>query len=239
MSEPTTSSLSETSANLADLESQLKTASEKNQLHLIEQISATGEAGLIILKQFLQERHKDSVNFIDGKIYQVLLKSDSPEIADFLGTAYPHGVVSLQSLLGIDYSPVQELLAKQDYQAADRVSMQKLCELAGPQAMERKWLYFTEIDKFPVEDLQTLDRLWQVYSEGKFGLSVQREIWLGVGKNWDKLWPKIGWKSGNTWTRYPGEFTWDLTAPRGHLPLSNQLRGVRVIEKLLTHPAWG
>lgn len=239
MSEPTTSSLSDASANLADLESQLKTASEKNQLQLIEQIAATGEAGLIILKQFLQERQQDPVNFIDGKIYQVLLKSDSPEMADFLGTNYPNGVVSLQSGRGIDYSPVQELLAKQDYQAADRVSMQKLCELAGPQAMERKWLYFTEIDKFPIEDLQTLDRLWQVYSEGKFGLSVQREIWLGVGKNWEKLWPKIGWKSGNTWTRYPGEFTWNLTAPRGHLPLSNQLRGVRVIEKLLTHPAWG
>jgi hypothetical protein len=29
-----------------------------------------------------------------------------------------------------------------------------------------------------------------------------------------------------------------LTAPVGHLPLSNQLRGVRVMEALLCHPAW-
>ncbi|NET49629.1 MAG: hypothetical protein F6K09_13095, partial [Merismopedia sp. SIO2A8] len=49
---------------------------------------------------------------------------------------------------------------------------------------------------------------------------------------------KIGWKSGNSCTRYPNEFTWDISAPAGHLPLSNQLRGVRVMSSLLSHPAW-
>ncbi|PLZ94121.1 hypothetical protein CI594_16205, partial [Fischerella thermalis CCMEE 5196] len=44
---------------------------------------------------------------------------------------------------------------------------------------------------------------------------------------------------GNNWTRYPQEFTWDLSAPKGHLPLSNQLRGVRVIASIFAHPAWG
>ncbi|PLZ36777.1 hypothetical protein CBP27_11530, partial [Fischerella thermalis WC542] len=57
--------------------------------------------------------------------------------------------------------------------------------------------------------------------------------------NWDNLWVKIGWKKGKNWTRYPQEFTWDLSAPRGHLPLSNQLRGVRVIASIFAHPAWG
>ncbi|MBV9387633.1 MAG: GUN4 domain-containing protein, partial [Chroococcidiopsidaceae cyanobacterium CP_BM_ER_R8_30] len=61
--------------------------------------------------------------------------------------------------------------------------------------------------------------------------------WL-ASKSWEKFWPKIGWKTGNNWTRYPDGFTWNLTAPRGHLPLSNQLRGVRVIASLLSHPAW-
>ena len=63
-------------------------------------------------------------------------------------------------------------------------------------------------------------------------------IWLGLSKNWVNLWPKIDWKNGNNWTRYPNGFTWDLSAPRGHLPLSNQLRGVRVMSSLLCHPAW-
>jgi GUN4-like. len=92
--------------------------------------------------------------------------------------------------------------------------------------------------EFAVADLQTINTLWKVHSEGKFGFSVQREIWLGSGKNWDKLWPLIGWKKGNNWTRYPQEFIWDLSAPRGHLPLSNQLRGVQPFAALMAHPAW-
>ena len=82
---------------------------------------------------------------------------------------------------------------------------------------------FTEVEQLPQIDLHTIDSLWKLHSEGKFGFSVQRDMWLGMGKNWDKLWVKIGWKSGNNWTRYPGSFTWDLTAPQGHLPLSESI----------------
>ena len=148
------------------------------------------------------------------------------------------GIVLLNSERNIDYTQLLELLKGQDFQQADRMTLEKLCELAGVEAVQRKWLYFTEVENFPLADLQTIDRLWLTHSQGKFGFSVQREIWLSLGKNWEKLWPKIGWKTGNNWTRYPNEFTWDLTAPRGHLPLTNQLRGVRVMASLLSHPAW-
>ncbi len=147
-------------------------------------------------------------------------------------------IVLLKSERNIDYTSLETLLKAQDFQAADKVTLEKLCELAGIEAGQRNWLYFTEVENFPVTDLQTIDRLWLNYSEGKFGFSVQREIWLSLGKNWEKLWPKIGWKSGNNWTRYPHQFIWDLSAPKGHLPLSNQLRGVRVMASLLSHPAW-
>ena len=45
------------------------------------------------------------------------------------------------------------------------------------------------------------------------------------------------WKTNGTWTRYPSAFTWSLAAPEGHLPLVNQLRGVRLMDALLQHPA--
>ena len=83
----------------------------------------------------------------------------------------------------VDYLPLQQLLAQQDFQQADVVTLQKMCELAGTAAVERKWIYFTEVVNFPVTDLQTLDRLWLMSSEGKFGFSVQRRIWLSVGKD--------------------------------------------------------
>ncbi|MFM7652688.1 MAG: GUN4 domain-containing protein, partial [Vulcanococcus sp.] len=57
------------------------------------------------------------------------------------------------------------------------------------------------------------------------------------GNDWTRLWPRLGWKREGTWTRYPGGFTWSLQAPEGHLPLVNQLRGVRLMDSLLRHPA--
>jgi hypothetical protein len=152
--------------------------------------------------------------------------------------AYAAFNLPLRSLSGVDFTPLQESLSQQDFQTADRITVEKLCELAGEGAMERKWLYFTDVDNVAIADLQLVDALWQHYSNGQFGFSVQRDIWLSVGRNWEKLWSKIAWKTGNNWTRYPQEFIWDLTAPKGHLPLTNQLRGVRVMASLMNHPAW-
>ena len=57
-------------------------------------------------------------------------------------------------------------------------------------------------------------------------------------KDWNQLWIQLGWKVNNTLCRYPSEFTWNLHAPKGHLPLFNQLRGVRSLQYLFDHPAW-
>lgn len=228
----------DTNLDLAALGLQLSTGSEKIQAQTIEQLTMLGTAGEEILKQFLLQRRSNRPTWIDGKAYQALSQATSLPNQEFLQTYFPTGIVALESERGIDYTQLQQLLAKQDFQAADRLTLEKLCELAGATAVQRKWLYFTEVENFTNTDLQTINNLWLVHSEGKFGFSVQREVWLAVGKNWEKLWSKIGWKSGNNWTRYPDEFTWSLLAPRGHLPLSNQLRGVRVIASLLSHPAW-
>jgi hypothetical protein len=215
----------------------LNTESEKTQLQLVQQLADSGDSGLETLMEFLLEQSQRPSATV-GKAYRLLRTADTAKAKEFCQTHFPQGVVPLQSAQRIDYSSLQDLLIQQDFQAADRLTLEKLCELAGDAAIQRKWIYFTEVESFPTVDLQTINLLWRVYSDGKFGYSVQRELWLGTGKNWDKLWPMIGWKSGNNWTRYPQEFTWDLSAPKGHLPLSNQLRGVRVIAAMLMHPAW-
>jgi hypothetical protein len=222
----------------SDLTELLLSASEKNQLQIIPKLAATGELGLTSLMEWMLARCDRPANLAMGKAYQAIYSANTPQTKEFLATNFPHGVVPLKSERGIDYQPLQQLLAGQDFQAADILTIQKLCELAGEGAVQRKWLYFTEVDSFPNTDLETLDRLWLIHSEGKFGFSVQRKIWLSVGKDFARLWSKIGWKSENNWTRYPKEFTWSLDAPQGHLPLSNQLRGVRVIASIFAHPVW-
>ncbi|HEY9761527.1 MAG TPA: GUN4 N-terminal ARM-like repeat domain-containing protein [Trichocoleus sp.] len=223
---------------LDNLREQLRAESLKKQLSAIHELVSLGEGGIQILQATLLERQEQTPEILDGKIVQVLYATQNPDVQTFLQTHWPQGRVPMPSERGMDYEPLQTLLIAQSFEEADRVGMQKLCELAGPDATRRKWLYFTEVEQFPVTDLRALDTLWRVYSEGKFGFSRQREIWLSLGQNWDKLWTRIAWRNDTTWTRYPNEFIWDLSAPDGHLPLSNQLRGVRVMSSLLGHPAW-
>ncbi|MGD1805679.1 GUN4 N-terminal ARM-like repeat domain-containing protein [Dapis sp. BLCC M126] len=238
MTESNINSTENASLNIPELQSQLESGSEKKQLQVIPSLAETGGQGLEILMEFLQNKKSDSPTIVEGKIYQVLRQVNSSKVNEFIQKHFPLGVVPINSGSNIDYTHLQIKLAHQDFLEADKLTMQKLCELAGEAATQRKWLYFSEVDSIPIPDMQTINAMWLVYSEGKFGYSVQREIWLGVNKNWDKLLPKIGWKNGNTWTRYPNEFTWNLTAPKGHLPLSNLLRGVRMFSSILSHPAW-
>ena len=224
--------------DINDLSSQLRSESEKTQLKLIPQLIEIGDPGWATLMDWMYSVKEAPVNLAIGKAYQALFQANTPQTQEFLQTNFPQGIVPLKSERNIDYQPLQSLLAKQEFEEADVLTLQKMCEVAGATAVSRKWIYFTEIDKFPIVDLQTIDNLWRIHSEGKFGFSVQRKIWLSLGKDYAKLWEKIDWKKGNTWTRYPNGFTWDLTAPQGHLPLSNQLRGVRVIDAIFAHPAW-
>ncbi len=224
------------------LREQLGSRFPKTRKAALQSLLEQGEAGLEVLQETLLKEAQGSLTWLSGSIYVALKErletQEDPAIQSFLAEHFPKGVVPLKSELGVDYSELYTLLLAKNYQEADRLTNLKLCELAGPVAEKRKWVYFSDVPDFPVTDLQTLDLLWNVYSEGNFGFSAQRELWLGVGQNWEQLWPKIGWKDGNKWTRYPGAFTWDLSAPKGHLPLFNQLRGVRVMDALMNHPAF-
>lgn len=225
-------------SNLVDLTEKFNQSSIKNQLLLIEQIEEQGEAGEQFLREFLVSESQLKSNIVIGKIYQRLSNSKNQINEKFLTDKFPEGIIPLKSEKNISYRDLQELLIKKDYQSADALTRVKLCQLVGEKAVQRKWIYFTEVNQCPVIDLGTIDLLWQIYSEGKFGYSIQRKIWLFLGKNYEELWIKLSWKKGNKWTKYPQEFIWDLTAPLGHLPLSNQLRGVREIDALFAHPAW-
>lgn len=236
MTDPSTAPVTE-SSKIDELTRQFQSSTEKQQQQLIPELISLGETGIEVLMGFLKQR-TNPVDPLAGLVYQALYDANTAKTQTFLQNDFPQGIVPLQSDKGIDYRSLQQLLVKRDFQSADRLTLEKLCELAGAAVNQRKWLYFSEVDNFPITDLQTINNLWFVHSQGRFGFSVQRELWLSLSKNWDKLWPVIGWKTGNNWTRYPHEFTWNLDAPQGHLPLSNQLRGVRVMASLLSHPAW-
>ena len=49
-----------------------------------------------------------------------------------------------------------------------------------------------------MQDMLTIDRLWTAYSKGKFGFSVQKEIWnsKAVKGDFPKFVNAIGWTVG-------------------------------------------
>jgi hypothetical protein len=171
-----------------------------------------------------------------GTLIQQLLGADDG-LSKAFEQRYPDGWLAVSSGQGIEYAPLQRALARQEFEEADRITSEVLRQLAGPAAVKRGYVYYSEVAVFAAVDLESLDRLWVVYSQGRFGFSVQLRLLRSLAGRWDQLWPRLGWKQGGLWTRYPGSFTWSLQAPEGHLPLVNQLRGVRLMDALLQHPA--
>ena len=171
-----------------------------------------------------------------GTLIQQLLVEDDG-LSQAFCQRYPDGWLAVSSGQGIDYAPLQQALAHQQFEEADRLTSAILRELAGADAVRRGYVYYSEVPPIASVDLESLDRLWLVYSQGRFGFSVQLRLLRSLGGRWEQLWPRLGWKQGGVWTRYPGSFTWSLDAPEGHLPLVNQLRGVRLMDALLSHPA--
>ncbi|MFZ9318351.1 MAG: GUN4 domain-containing protein [Vulcanococcus sp.] len=170
-----------------------------------------------------------------GTLIQILVAQEDNLSEAFWGR-YGDGWLAVSSAQGLDYGPLQQALIRQQFEEADRLTSEHLRELAGPDAVKRGYVYYSEVPPMAAVDLESLDRLWVCFSQARFGFSVQLRLLRSLSGRWDQLWPRIGWKQAGIWTRYPKAFTWSLEAPEGHLPLVNQLRGVRLMDALLSHP---
>jgi hypothetical protein len=189
-----------------------------------------------LIQERLDSLDATADDWTGGCLLQILIATDPPG-RDALLARYPEGWLAVASAAGIDYAPLQRHLLLQDFEAADRLTSSILRQLAGSAAERRGYVYFSEVAAMPAVDLESLDRLWLAYSRGRFGFSIQGRLLAAVDGQWERLWPRLGWKQDGVWTRYPGSFTWSLEAPEGHMPLINQLRGVRLMDALLRHPA--
>nr|YP_010902997.1 hypothetical protein P4C74_pgp182 [Hypnea pseudomusciformis]WCH55051.1 hypothetical protein [Hypnea pseudomusciformis]WCH56644.1 hypothetical protein [Hypnea pseudomusciformis] len=214
----------------------------KQQLSLMQEIFSRGLIGQeALLDLLIRRRILTNVNIscLDGALFQILYSSKFHIIQQGLRNYFPNGLIELEPSFDLDYKNLQVLLQNYRYQDADRLTQKKLCKLVGlDDHNKRDWLYFTDIPMIPSDDLLMIDLLWRVYSREKFGFSKQRQIWLANNCNWNRLWQNIGWTYNSQPLRYPNEFNWTLSAPSGHLPLFNQLRGVQVLSALFHHAAW-
>ncbi|WP_027401065.1 serine/threonine-protein kinase [Aphanizomenon flos-aquae] len=131
--------------------------------------------------------------------------------------------VQLKSFCGMDYSKLRDLLKAGNWKEADKETRRVMTAVAKPK--REGWLDYQSIDDFPCEDLRTIDQLWVKYSHSKFGFSVQKQIYQGLGGTreyneeiWEKFGDKLGWRKGGSWLDYK-DITFDTTPAEGHLPI--------------------
>nr|YP_009396318.1 hypothetical protein [Polysiphonia scopulorum]ARW65504.1 hypothetical protein [Polysiphonia scopulorum] len=182
---------------------------------------------------------QNNPNILDGFIYQKIVNEGNNESKKELIQYFPNGLMSIKTNTNINYKVLENLLVNQTFQEADKITQEYLCKLVSNQTkQEKKWLYFTDIQFLSQKDLYTIDLLWRIYSQGKFGFSVQKKLWIKSETKWDDLWEKIKWTNNGVITRYPTEFIWTIDAPEGHLPLFNQLRGTQTLACLFKKIEW-
>jgi len=122
-----------------------------------------------------------------------------------------------------DYYILRELLADRAWQKADEETRNIILKTSGCEAKGK--LDKQAVTNFPAKDTYTIDRLWVEYSEGRFGLSIQKEVFERVNRKKQPFGEAVGWsnKAGLfrgvfAWKSY-SELTFALDAPEGHLPV--------------------
>jgi len=152
---------------------------------------------------------------------------------------------NLPSDVGMDYVPLATMLASGQLAEADQFTRDALIVLAGSKEAGRNFVYWTEVKNIPITDIATIERLWNRFSRGKFGYTVQKKKWRQSKGDFEVFCRKIGWTTQDgdveRKKRWFGasEFTYDVKkAQEGHLPLTSALRGTSLIQQLIKHPAW-
>lgn len=128
----------------------------------------------------------------------------------------PHKIPSVELIsdIGINYEPLEKLLLEQNWREADRETATILLKILNREV--DGWLRLEDIEKIPCRDLDTINQLWVEYSDGRFGFTVQKQIWERVGGSTeanDKIWKRfgncVGWYFGAIgWTSTPVRKLW-------------------------------
>ena len=152
------------------------------------------------------------------------------------------GIVSKETKKIEHYRKLDRLLQAQNFKEADLETERIM--LAVTKRKKEGWLRIEDAEKFPYKELRSIDKLWLKYSGGKFGISVQQQIYQGLGgtkenrytkdwevqrrksrrykrkeKVWESMGDRVGWRQAGNWLYYE-QLNFTQTAPSGHLPAS-------------------
>jgi len=134
---------------------------------------------------------------------------------------------------GANYTKLRDLLKAQNWKEADQETYRLMITIVGRK--EGDWFRPEDLLNFPCKNLKTIDRLWVQASQGRYGFSVQKEIYVRCGAKldgnypgddiWKKFGTEVGWRVNNSWQNY-NDLTWNSIHVPGHIPVLVSIGGL-------------
>ncbi len=124
------------------------------------------------------------------------------------------------------YQPLQRLLKTGKLREADEETVRVILQEAG--TPDREDLTPDAILRFPCSVLRVVDRLWITYTGGRFGFSMQLQLYKAVGGTLEsviaqdsaalnRLGDRVGWRQNDQWKTLD-QARYDLDDPVGCYP---------------------
>jgi len=137
----------------------------------------------------------------------------NPEQCGQVGITEDEKLYVVRRLIAPKYEKLLNYLASASWREADQETYRLMITTVGKE--DGQWFDPADLENFPCEDLQTLDQLWVKYSNGKWGFSVQKQIWQECGSpmdyndDWKKFCDRVGWPKSEDWFT-PADLTYEL-----------------------------
>ncbi|MEM7760946.1 MAG: GUN4 domain-containing protein, partial [Cyanobacteria bacterium P01_A01_bin.40] len=154
--------------------------------------------------QDYSDLHPEAKTLLD-ECRQKLQAEEPSKSKDEDATAENNQQIELKSDQGIDYTPLRNYLEAGSWQEADLETHKFMLKTT-----KKSYLTPESIKNFPCNDLKTINSLWQYYSDGRFGFSIQNKEYQNLAKSINSLGDKLGWRQ-QYWMRY--DYLWEKFHP--------------------------
>jgi hypothetical protein len=130
-----------------------------------------------------------------------------------------------EQLRVLRYADLERYLQNGEWEKADKETYRLMISTVGKE--EGQWFSSEDLLNFPCEELRKIDGLWVKYSNGRFGFSVQKKIYLECGgipdgkyynEAWERYCDRVGWMRKGEYILYSNYIFNNTSAPKGHLP---------------------
>ena len=131
------------------------------------------------------------------------------------------GIYALPFVSKPNYTQLETYLKTKQWQKADAETDRIILKVAE----KNSTLDAEYINKLPCKTLHKIDELWTENSDGRFGFTPQKKVYLETGNQfgqyiesaYEEFGNKVKWRTFGAWSLY-GDLEFTDNAPFGHLP---------------------